>query len=239
MRRWSTFPSREMADPVLLVGRASTTSRCWAEVGRGGMGVVFKARQKSLDRLVAIKFLQAGLRTTPPSGPASSPRPCPPALAHPNIPTVYQAGECPAGPDCAMEFIEGQTLDALIRGRTVSIASAGGPGLPHRRGGPPRPRKGIIHRDLKPANIMLDRSHRPVVMDFGLARMLEKPTSLTHEGQNRRHADVHAARTGPRQPRPDRPGQRRLLPRRHPLTACWPAGRPTTSAGTPWRRCCG
>jgi serine/threonine protein kinase len=169
--------------PESLVGQSFGDFEVLAELGRGGMGAVYKARQKSLDRLVALKVLLAGPRTTP----ALRARFLAEAqvgavLAHPNIPAFYQTGECPAGPYCAMEYIDGQSLDALIEGRIIAIPWAVAllfrvTGAVHHAH-----TKGIIHRDLKPGNILIDKAHRPVVMDFGLARVLEKPTGLTQEG---------------------------------------------------------
>ena len=172
------------ADPAALVGQHFGDFEVLALLGRGGMGAVYKARQKSLDRLVALKVLLDGPDTK------SSLRErflaearAGAALAHPNIPTIYQTGDCPAGPYCAMEYIDGQTLADVIRGRTVSVASAVALVCRVAEAVPHAHTKGIIHRDLKPGNIMIDKGHRPVVMDFGLAKLLEKPTGLTKEGE--------------------------------------------------------
>jgi serine/threonine protein kinase len=167
-----------------LVGQSFADFEVLLELGRGATGVVYKAMQKSLERLVAIKVLHTGSSTNPTlrarfltEARAGA------ALAHPCIPTIYQTGECQAGPYCAMEYVDGQTLASRIHGRIVTIRSAldllvrVADAVAHAH------TKGIIHRDLKPGNIMLARGRGPMVMDFGLAKMLEKPSGLTLHGQ--------------------------------------------------------
>ncbi len=171
------------AESALQVGQTFGDFEVLAELGRGAMGIVYKARQISLDRPVALKVLPVGPNTTATLRArfVAEARACA-ALTHPNIPTFYQTGDSPAGPYCALEFIDGQTLDVLIEDRVVSVASA--VGLLYRVAGAVHHAhtKGIIHRDLKPGNIMLDKANRPVVMDFGLAKLLEKSAGLTMEG---------------------------------------------------------
>src|SRR5260370_2524248 len=141
------------------------------EVGRGGMGIVYKARQKSLDRIVAIKTLLAHHFTHPAIlqrflGEAKAAA----GLSHPNIVKVYQVGECPAGHYFVMEYIEGRSLKDIIQERTAPIAwtaalmSVVAEAIHHAH------KQGVVHRDLKPSNIMIDRFRRPVVMHCGLAR---------------------------------------------------------------------
>ena len=155
-----------------MVGQSFGDFELVAEVGRGGMGVVYKAIQKSLDRPVALKLLLAEHACNPPlllrflseSRAAAS-------LTHPNIISIYQVGECVAGPYFVMEYIDGPSLEALLE-RTlpvnwsvallVTVAEA----VQHAH------EKGIIHRDLKPGNIMLHQQKRPVVMDFGIAKIV-------------------------------------------------------------------
>jgi serine/threonine protein kinase len=157
------------------------------EVGRGGMGVVYKARQKSLDRVVALKLLSG----EPLANPALRTRFLAEAraaagLSHPNIVSVYQIGQCPVGHYFAMELIAGQNLEemAVRDGRcrpmpvlwsvSVMIPVAQAVAFAHSRG--------VIHRDLKPANIMIDVHKRPVVMDFGIAKVMGRSTGLTAHG---------------------------------------------------------
>ncbi len=157
------------------------------EVGRGGMGVVFKARQKSLDRLVAVKFL-GGEHFSKPAllarflAEARSAA----GLSHPNIVSIYQVGQCPAGHYFAMEFIDGQTLDELAgrdgRPRSMPVAWAVSVLIPVAQAVSFAHTRGIVHRDLKPANIMIDVHKRPVVMDFGIAKVIGRSTGLTAQG---------------------------------------------------------
>lgn len=153
------------------------------EVGRGGMGIVYKARQKSLNRLVAFKILQAQqLRTSTAVDRFLAEARTVAQLRQPNIVTIYQVGECPAGHYIAMEYIDGQPLAALLRQRDIPIPWAVSllirisEAVHYAHG------RGIIHRDLKPGNIMIEQARRPVVLDFGLAKALGTVSGLTEDG---------------------------------------------------------
>jgi serine/threonine-protein kinase len=149
------------------------------ELGHGGMGVVHKAEDIKLKRLVALKFLPPHLLDSPDlkerflvEAQAAA------ALNHPNICTVYEVGEDEGRPYIAMEFVDGETLkDKLRRGPLKTdealdlvIQIAAGLGEAHH--------KGIIHRDIKSANIMVTAKGQAKVMDFGLAK-LRGGSSLT------------------------------------------------------------
>src|SRR5262249_39762507 len=170
--------------PPTLVGKTFGDFQLLDEIGRGGMGVVFKARQLSLERAVALKMLLgehlldpvrlarflAEARTIA-------------GLDHPNIVHIHQIGQCEFGHFFAMEHIDGQTLEAVIKekkqfslSKAVSLISIVGEAIQFAHS------RGVIHRDLKPANIMIDRFRRPVVMDFGIAKYLGKSSSLTQQG---------------------------------------------------------
>jgi serine/threonine protein kinase len=153
------------------------------ELGRGGMGVVYKARQKSLDRIVAVKLLlheefhdETRLARFRAEARAAA------SLTHPNIVQVYQVGECEVAHYFVMEYVDGPSLETLIKeGRlllgsaiNILISIADAVHFAHT--------KGVVHRDLKPANIMIDRGQRPVVMDFGIAKVLGKSSTLTQQG---------------------------------------------------------
>jgi serine/threonine protein kinase len=174
-------PPREPA--ASLVGQSFGDFEVLEELGRGGMGVVYKARQKSLDRLVALKMLLGDHFNNPTlmtrflaeARAAAS-------LAHPNIVNIYQVGECFAGRYFVMELVEGQCLETLIKNRTVPISWAVSLLIPVAEAVHYAHTKGIVHRDLKPANIMIDKFRRPVVMDFGIAKFVGKPSSLTQHG---------------------------------------------------------
>jgi non-specific serine/threonine protein kinase len=149
-----------------------------AEAGKGGMGVVYKAHDNLLHRIVAIKFLNAaGLGTSGRARLLSEAR-ATAQLNHPNIVSVFDAGEVNSEPFIVMEFLEGKTLrghqttsiiDSLTI--TVQICSA----LDHAHA------KGVIHRDLKLENIIITESQVLKLMDFGLARTVDGER-LTEEG---------------------------------------------------------
>jgi tRNA A-37 threonylcarbamoyl transferase component Bud32 len=153
-------------------------------LGRGGMGIVYKARQKSLKRIVALKLLPPAARAE--GEPAARFRVEAQATArlqHPNIVQVYEAGESGGVPFYAMEYVAGRTLAEALRD------------------GPPPPRQaaewleqvaravhyahqqGVIHRDLKPANVLLLPDGPPKITDFGLAKPLGSASELTTTGQ--------------------------------------------------------
>ncbi|MCZ7638591.1 MAG: serine/threonine protein kinase [Verrucomicrobia bacterium] len=152
------------------------------EIARGGMGVVFKARQTRLHRTVALKFIHPGRLTSAEAGrrfrleAQAAAR-----LEHPHIVPIYEVGECAGQPFFAMPLMTGGTLAQRIAdfgSRTSDVASARlvatvarAVHYAHQRG--------IIHRDLKPGNILLDGHGEPHLTDFGLAKVLTEGRDLT------------------------------------------------------------
>jgi len=166
-----------------LVGQSFGDYKLLAEIGRGGMGIVYKAHQQSADRLVALKMLLANPNGNPllVARFLSEVR-LAGSLSHRNIVRVYNVGECPFGHYFAMEFIDGYCLEDILRERTVPIPWAVSLLIVLAEAVHYAHTRGVIHRDLKPANIMIDRTRRPVVMDFGTAKLLGQTSNLTVEG---------------------------------------------------------
>ena len=158
-------------------------SEILSELGRGGMGVVYKARQIRLNRLCALKMLLPGQH----DGAEFRARFLAEAetiarLRHPNIVQIYGLGDHDGRPYFEMEYIEGGSLARRLDGtpwppepaaRMVAVL-ARAIGEAHRLG--------IVHRDLKPANVLLMDDETPKIVDFGLAKTLEADSNLTQSG---------------------------------------------------------
>lgn len=153
------------------------------EIARGGMGIVYRARQRSLNRVVAVKLILVGqwanaeqIERFKAEAAAAA------GLDHPNIVPIHEIGEASGQHFFSMKLIEGGNLAARIAqcaaplspsdAATVVATTARAVHYAHQRG--------VLHRDLKPTNILLDSEGRPHLTDFGLAKLLERGSNLTH-----------------------------------------------------------
>ncbi|MCW5556752.1 MAG: protein kinase [Verrucomicrobiae bacterium] len=154
------------------------------EIGRGGMGIVYEARQPQLNRRVAIKMLLAGAGARPDFKPRfRAEAEAAARLRHPGIVTIHEVGELDGQPFLAMELVEGPSLAELVRQHPLPPLRAAryvrliADAIAHAH------RAGILHRDLKPSNVLLDAQDQPRITDFGLAKQLDSDADLTRSGE--------------------------------------------------------
>jgi len=154
------------------------------EIARGGMGVVYKARQVSLDRLVAVKMILAGEFATPQfvqrfRTEASAAA----VLHHPNIVAIYEVGVHAGQHYFSMDFVDGPSLAALVghqplpARRAVQYLKTIAEAIHYAH------QQGILHRDLKPSNVLIDANDQPRITDFGLAKRLENAEPGTRNAE--------------------------------------------------------
>jgi serine/threonine protein kinase/Tfp pilus assembly protein PilF len=162
-----------------LIGDIISHYKILEKLGEGGMGIVYKAQDTKLDRIVALKFLPQHLTSDSvekerfvQEAKAAS------ALNHPNITTIYEIDEFEGQMFIAMEYCEGKTLKQVIEKEALSVKKGLDIGIQICEGLTIAHEKGIVHRDIKSANIMLTPRGQVKIMDFGLAK-LKGATKLT------------------------------------------------------------
>ena len=145
-----------------------------AELGRGGMGIVYKARQLSLNRVVALKMVLGGELASPANlARFEAEAQAVARLDHPQIVPVYEVGQHAGQPYFAMRYVSGRTLAQLLSTGPLSAREAAELLLPVCHAIHYAHRQGVLHRDIKPSNILIDRDGRPHVTDFGLAKQVD------------------------------------------------------------------
>jgi len=154
------------------------------EIARGGMGVVYRARQLSLNRPVALKMiLSGGLATEAEVKRFQAEAEAIARLHHPNIVAIHEIGFHEGRHFFSMDFVAGKDLDALVRDGPLPAAEAARLLEAVARAIHYAHQQGILHRDLKPSNVLLDGQGQPRVTDFGLAKQMGSDADLTLSGQ--------------------------------------------------------
>ena len=201
------------------------------ELGRGGMGVVYRARQVSLDRDVALKVvLTAGHAGRSECARFVVEAETVARLKHPHIVPIYEIGEEDGLPFLALEFVEGGNLAQALAARPMAPDEAARMIETLARTMDYVHEQGILHRDLKPGNILLTTEGLPKITDFGLAKWLERAAEPPDsERRDPGHAELHGAGAGAGPARTARAGHRHLCPGDDPVRDA--DGSPAVSRG--------
>ncbi|HZE13994.1 MAG TPA: serine/threonine-protein kinase, partial [Chthoniobacterales bacterium] len=151
------------------------------ELGRGGQGVVYRARQRSLNRTVALKIVGLGQwASTPQLKRFRQEAEAAASLEHPHIVPIYEIGEHDRSCYFSMKFVEGGQLDVALEKEPMAPRSAAELIATVARTVQFAHDHGILHRDIKPGNILLDNKGEPHLTDFGLARLVERESTITN-----------------------------------------------------------
>ena len=182
---WSGNHRRTSSDgqPGPGLGDAIGDCEFLEEIGRGGMGIVYRARQRAPDRIVAVKLMLRGPDASESDlarfrGEAAAAA----CLDHPNIIPVYSVGDDSLSPYIIMRYIDGTTLAQRLAQGPLRPLEAAALLAPVARAIHYAHERGVLHRDLKPSNLMIDREGRPHVTDFGLAKRINASENLTLSG---------------------------------------------------------
>src|SRR5258707_5873596 len=182
-------PGADAARPLPRVKQKSDRAKTFGDfgdyelldvIGRGGQGVGYRARQKSLNRIVALKVIglghwatEAHLKRFRLEAEAAA------SLEHPGIVPIHEVGERDGSCYFSMKFIEGGQLDEVVKQTPMSIRQAAELIAKVARTVHYAHEHGILHRDIKPGNILLDQKGQPHLTDFGLARLVESESTVT------------------------------------------------------------
>src|SRR5213594_4685814 len=174
----------ELAGPGTVVLARFGDYELLDEIARGGMGIVYRARQVSLNRVVALKMILSGqfaskqevLRFRVEAEAAAN-------LRHPNIVAIYETGEHQGQHFFSMEYVAGPNLSQLVGNRPLNAQLAARYTLAIARAIHYAHGQNTLHRDLKPSNVLVDADDQPRITDFGLMRRLRGPYGITVTGQ--------------------------------------------------------
>ncbi|MDA1160086.1 MAG: serine/threonine-protein kinase, partial [Planctomycetota bacterium] len=187
----ASTPGRSTSGPVIGSGQTFGDYELISPLGQGGMGVVYKARQKAANRLVALKIIRPDRMSNmtevtqrrmvdrfKAEAHAAA------RLQHDNLVTVYDVGEIEGCHYFSMQFVEGGSLSDQISDRSLDSREAATFVEPVCRAVHAAHEEGILHRDIKPANILIeDGTLRPRIADFGLAKLQNEDQELTRSGE--------------------------------------------------------
>jgi WD40 repeat protein/predicted Ser/Thr protein kinase len=194
----STGPYVPSAQPDGTAGAGEQTSggrllgdyELFEELGKGGMGVVYRARQRSAGRIVALKLIRADRMADIPAsgrdvwlGRFRTEAQAAARIDHEHAVTVYEVGEIGGQPFYSMRYVEGKSLADLLRDGPVPNRQAAAYLEPVARALHHVHGCGVLHRDIKPGNILVDAHDRAFLTDFGLARLVEASGQFTHTGE--------------------------------------------------------
>lgn len=153
------------------------------EISRGSMGVVWKARQRSLNRIVALKAVTAGvLASSEDVARFRTEAETVAAIKHPNVITIHEIGENDGVQFFSMEYVNGRTIESMVQEQPFAPREAARLMRTIAEAVHYMHQSGVMHRDIKPLNIIIDTWGRPVLLDFGIARHMNDNNRLTQTG---------------------------------------------------------
>jgi serine/threonine protein kinase len=178
-----TDEPRQASPPPNCPGSWFGSYELLEQIGEGGMGVVFKARQRTLNRIVALKMMRSGsLASESEVKRFRSEAQAVARLQHPNVVAIHEVGEHDGQLFFSMDYIEGKNLAEVVRRTPLPAERAARYVKTIAEATHYAHERGILHRDLKPANVLIDASDQPRITDFGLAKHIETDSDLTVSG---------------------------------------------------------